>query len=368
MKNSRKTAAVNRVPGEKVKRILIVKPSSLGDIFHVFPAVQLLRERYPHAKLDWMVHPAFADLLVYSPFPVRRTILFDRQKLSKIRTFPQEFRNLISGLRFHHYDLVIDFQGLMRSAFFASMTRGSRPKGFSRPREWAARLFYGEHFPVDPRLHAIERNVALVNQILETQSPVPEGAWTPSERFRQVLPEDFRKDAPVVALIPGARWESKRFPVTLFAEVVRKIAAENTRVRFVIVGSRSEKKDGEKLLESLAFLGERVRSLVGATGVGEMVRLLSECALVIGNDSGPGHAAALTGVPVISFFGSTDPQLTGPYWKQCKVFQADVPCKNCLKRKCPVGNAPECHNLPVEQIAAAALDVLAAGEKKEVEP
>ena len=350
-----------------VERILVIKPSSMGDIFHVFPAVKLLRERYPNAKLDWMVHPAFADLLVYSPFPVRRIILFDRQKLSKISSFSTEFRNLVAGLRFHHYDLVIDFQGLMRSAFFAAMTRGSRPKGFSKPREPLAKLFYGEHFPVDPSLHAIERNVELVNQILETNSPVPENAWTKTDRFRQVLPEDFRNNVPVVALIPGARWESKCFPVQLFAEVVRKIAAENPVARFVIVGSGSERKDGKKLLEALAFLGDRITSLVGATSVGEMVRLLSECALIIGNDSGPGHAAALTGVPVITFFGPTDPQLTGPYWKQCKVFQADVPCKNCLKRKCPAGNPPECHNLPVDQIASAALDLLAAGVKKETE-
>ena len=69
--------------GDLAMKILIVKPSSLGDIIHVFPAVELLRRRYPDAEYDWLVHPAFANMLEYSPVPVRRKILFDRKKLEK---------------------------------------------------------------------------------------------------------------------------------------------------------------------------------------------------------------------------------------------------------------------------------------------
>ena len=90
------------------------------------------------------------------------------------KTFIGEFVTLVQTLRYHHYDLVIDFQGLFRSAFFARLTRGSRPIGFAQPREKLARIFYGTKLDVDMSLPAIERNVALVNKLLETNDPVPE--------------------------------------------------------------------------------------------------------------------------------------------------------------------------------------------------
>ncbi|MBO5689519.1 MAG: lipopolysaccharide heptosyltransferase I, partial [Lentisphaeria bacterium] len=90
-------------------RILIVKPSSLGDIIHVFPALELLRRLYPEMEADWLVHPAFADMLAYSPVPVRRKILFERKKLGRLSTFAGTFLQLLKDLRQEKYDFVFDF-------------------------------------------------------------------------------------------------------------------------------------------------------------------------------------------------------------------------------------------------------------------
>ena len=88
--------------GKHIQRILIVKPSSLGDIMHTFPALALLRRRFPHAKMDWMVNPAFADAVLYSPFPVRSRIYFNR-KMSSLMGSPVSLLNFsakrtLSGL------------------------------------------------------------------------------------------------------------------------------------------------------------------------------------------------------------------------------------------------------------------------------
>ena len=107
----------------KVKRILVIKPSSLGDILHVFPALAELRIHCPEATLDFLIHPAFADILDYSPFPVSERILFERKRMGRVSTMVPEFLKLARELRRKEYDLVIDFQGLTRSALFASLTR-----------------------------------------------------------------------------------------------------------------------------------------------------------------------------------------------------------------------------------------------------
>ena len=94
------------VPG----KILVIKPSSLGDIVHVFPALEILHRAFPDSELDFVVNPAFADILDLSPFPVRKKILFDRKKLSKVSTFFPELFKLIREIRSEQYETVVDFQ------------------------------------------------------------------------------------------------------------------------------------------------------------------------------------------------------------------------------------------------------------------
>ena len=99
---------------KNIQQILVIKPSSLGDILHVFPALQLLKNAYPEAQLDFLVNPEFAQLLDFSPFPVRNKIIFQRKKMAAVKTALPEFFKLLRTLRKKHYDLVIDFQGLLR--------------------------------------------------------------------------------------------------------------------------------------------------------------------------------------------------------------------------------------------------------------
>lgn len=155
----------------KVKRILVIKPSSLGDILHVFPALAELRIHCPEATLDFLIHPAFADILDYSPFPVSERILFERKRMGRVSTMVPEFLKLARELRRKEYDLVIDFQGLTRSALFASLTRGGPVVGFAQTRETAAKWFYSRRIAVAPG-HALERNSALIRELTGNDGPV----------------------------------------------------------------------------------------------------------------------------------------------------------------------------------------------------
>ena len=338
----------------------MVKPSSLGDILHIFPALELLRRNCPEAELDYLVHPAFAEILDYSPFPVAHRILFDRKRLGRISTLAPEFFHLVRELRRRNYDLIIDFQGLTRSAIFAFAARGGPVAGFANPRERAARLGYNLKFDVPPG-HAVERNVNLVNALFGSSDPVPE----------LLLPENPENTAKLrtlldpipeklVVLLPGSRWATKTFPPALFAEVIRRIHAEKPECVFAAIGTAGDSAAAAEIRRT-AGKDVPLLDLTGKTSLGVMMELLRNSQLILCNDSGPMHAAAALRKPVFGFFGPTDPAKTGPYGTIHRIYRGETACLGCLKRNCPEG-LPACHRLDATRIANDCIQTLATGE------
>ncbi len=329
----------------QVRRILAVKPSSLGDVLHTFPAIELLHRHYPEAELDWLIHPAFADVLDFSPFPVSRKIFFRRKELGRLQSFLPECRVLIRELRRERYDLIIDFQGLFRSSIFAFAARGSLPVGFASPREKISAIFYGKRFAVDMELHAVERNVALVNMLLNRRDDVPV-IELPAGKYAPSLPE---LDGDILAgVMPGARWETKCFPPEFFAEVINRVHKALPQVKFAVVGTGAEKDCADVIVKKT---GTWCFSMAGKTSAGEMMELLRRCRAVLSNDSGPVHAAAALNIPVFALFGPTRPELTGPYGASNRIYQLDIPCIKCMSRVCGNDEKLSCHRIDPEIVA-----------------
>ncbi len=352
---------------EKIERVLVIKPSSLGDIFHVFPALELLRRRFPEAELDFLVHPAFAEILDYSPWPVRHKILFERKRLGRLSSVLPEFVKLTRALRERRYDLVIDFQGLTRSALFARLARRGGPVvGFAAPREKAARFGYTLRLPVAPG-HAVERNVGLVNHLLGTDDapPLTELPLNPvfAREAKRLLAEERlpAEKRPLAVLLPGARWPSKCFPPRLFAESVREFHKLRPEFRFAVVGAAGDRKPEEEILR-LAGPDIPFIPLAGKTSLGTMVEVLRHAEVVLSNDSGPIHAAAALGRPIVGLFGPTSPERTGPYGGGHRILTADLDCLECLKRDCPGhGESLPCHRLRADAVARAMADLVKSG-------
>lgn len=339
----------------EIRRVLAVKPSSMGDIFHVFPALQVLHEAYPAARLDYLVHPAFSEILDFSPWKVSRKIFFNRAALGKFRSFAPEFIKLLMELRRRRYDLIIDFQGLFRSAFFAAVAPGPLPQGFADPREKLARLFYARRTVVGPG-HAVERNLALANRICGIDHPVPVLRLPEISRYAAPVAAALAAagatpETPLLGVIAGARWDSKRFPAAWFAETLRRVVAVAPEVRPVLIGAPSERREVGNLTDFPGAI-----DLIGRTSPGEMVELLRRCRAVLCNDSGPMHAAAAVGIPTVACFGSTDWRRTGPYGDGHRILTAGAVCSPCLKRSCP-HPPPACWGIAPETAAA---EVLAA--------
>lgn len=327
---------------EDIRRILVVKPSSLGDIIHVFPALLVLRKMFPASEIDFMVNAQFAGLLDYSPVEINRKIIFERKKIGTLYGFLPESLKLIKLLRSRKYDLVVDFQGLFRSGFF-SFFAGARfgVCGFRNSREKAAAFFY-RHKVGCTCVHAVERNVELLNRMFGVDYPVPEcdipaasGVAMPSG-----LPENY------TVVLPGARWKSKQFPLSLFAGIIRSLLKEERKI--VLAGSSDEEDLCRRIIE---MCGDHpgIFNCAGKTGMAELFELIRNADSVVCNDSGPLHIASIMNKDIFCFFGPTLPEKTGPWNSRARIYSSNSVCAGCLKRECPLEDTP-CYGLDQEKI------------------
>lgn len=342
-----------------MKRFLIVKPSSMGDILHAFPAVNTLLEAHPDAVADWMIAPQFTELLDYMP-RVERRILFKRRELGGFLSFTPAFFTLLRDLRKVRYDAVIDLQGLMRSAVVGRLARADRYCGSGDTREFFAKLCYTKRIDIpDGIIHAVDRNCALVRCLPGVTGISGEYLLPVVEKHRDAALEILKKngvrtEAPFAVVSPGARWATKQWPGSFFADVIGRIESARPELSFVILGAPSEKELGAEVVKHLKRK-ENTVDLTGLTGIGSLIEVIRMASVMICNDSGPMHAAASAGTPVAALFGPTDPALTGPYCPEKRIFQPDVECIRCFRKTCDRGY---CHtSVDPAAVAAGALEL-----------
>ena len=333
-----------------IQRILIVKPSSLGDIIHVFPALTNLAKHFPQAEFDFLINPQFSGILDFSPVAIRKKILFERKRLGKITTVLPEAIKLAKTLRQEKYDLVIDFKGLFRSAIFSCCAKARYGcAGFDAPREKISRIFYRFKAAVSST-HAVERNVELVNLLTGNNYPtpvcdIPERDY--NAEILDALPEKF------VLMLPGARWESKRFPESFFGEIAGHLSRNG--ISSILAGSSDEIPHCEKII-SASNSDPNIISLAGKTSFKDLFELTRRAKAVVCNDSGPLHIASILNKEIFAFFGATNPDKTGPWNSNAHIYKLDLPCSGCLKRNCPIPETP-CHKLDALQITNDIINV-----------
>ena len=285
------------------RSILVVKPSSLGDVVHTLPAVSLLKRAWPQARLRWIVNPEWAPLLEGNP-DVDEIILFPRRELGRSpwKTF-RWLRGIADACR---SDLVVDFQGLLRSAVIGWFCRGGLFAGLSDARE-GARFFYDKTARVG-REHAVERYLKLVAALgIDTTGPLtwnlPEG--TP--------PAGFTLEEPFVLLHPFARGTGKSLSAKEAADFAAALPCK------VVLAGKSD------ILP--AKLGANVVNFLNRTTLQELIWLVRRARFVVSVDSGPMHIAAALTPHLLSLHTWSDPALVGPYrpeawvWKDRALFQ-----------------------------------------------
>jgi lipopolysaccharide heptosyltransferase I len=347
-------------------RILLIKPSALGDVVHTIPVLVKLRARYPRAQIDWLITPENAEIVRCHP-ALSNVVLFARRDFSKRgRRWRAmlEFLDLLKQIRRAKYDLVIDMHGQVRSAFFALISGARVRIGFDRPvkrtltistehdlknvpshgwrgaREgsWIA---YTHHIPI-PTLdvHAIDRYLWVGKLLGFDDNPPDLTIHLSSETVRNVerLLKEKGVDAsePLVVLVPGTIWETKHWTIEGFAGVARHFLREGFAV--ALAGTKRD----QPRCQQIAAAAPGACDLSGKTTPADLAALIRRAEVAVTNDSGSMHVAASLGKPIVSVFGPTNPVHIGPYERPESVVRVDLPCSPCNYRRlsqCPFGHA-----------------------------
>jgi heptosyltransferase-1 len=320
-------------------QILVVKLSSVGDLFHALPTVRALK-RGLEAEVDWAVQSDYAD--VVSAFTdVREVIGIPR------RNWAGRTSEALAALRARRYDWILDLQGLLKSAAVAALARGGRRIGPSYHREGARFLYSAVAGPRNKNRHAVDECLDMA-RFLGVEVGTPE--------FPVRFPAANRAEPhPRVAVLPSSRWPTKNWPAERFVRTIR-LLREKRAVSVFLLGSSA---DVDLCGRIAGDLGAGVADLAGQLALPRTGGLLGEMDLLIANDSGPVHMAAAVGTPTLVVFGPTEPLRTGPYGVGHRVLSAELPCRPCYSRVCRRGDLACLSLVTPEQVAQAADEMLA---------
>lgn len=329
------------------RHILLIKPSSMGDIVHAMPTCAAIRRAYPKARLTWLVKREWAGLVeriegVDRVWPVDSTLI--------------GWLSQVPSLRAEQFDLVVDLQGLLRSAAIGWLSGSPLLVGFANGREGSP-WFYSKSVPVPSlEMHAVDRYLVVAKAVGAVAFGTPEFHFRipqadRDEVERLLLRSGVTPGTSWVAMNVSARWPTKRWPAESFAEVADRLQQEGYGP-VVLIGGPDERA------EVAAVRGKMkvpAIDLAGASTVGLLPALLSKASLLITNDSGPMHIAAAVGTPVVALFGPTSAVLTGPYGPGHHVLTGTVACRPCFSRTCRNVLPLEClRTVSPEQVLAAA--------------
>lgn len=316
-------------------RLLIVKLSSLGDLFHALPTVHALKQGLT-AEVDWAVQPEYAEL-VGCFTDVSRVVSIPRRGLQ------QALPGALQALRATRYDAAVDLQGLFKSALVTRLAQTRRRVGPAYSRECAS-LFYSQ------RAKAGDRSRHAVDQALDVLACF--GLPRPAQPcFPLAFPTYALPDArPRIGLLPVSRWKTKNWPVAHYAALARRLV-DSWGAHLYVLGSRADAEVAETIRQAAPAA---IQNLCGRLTLPQLGGVLGQLDLLVANDSGPVHMAAALGTPCLVLFGPTFPARTGPYGPNHRVVQLGLPCQPCRARTCRVGGIPCLADVRPEQVFAVA--------------
>ncbi len=280
-------------------RIAIVKLSALGDIIHAMSVLQFIKRHLPDSTVDWVVEEGFKDVLASNP-DINQILTVNIKRAKKEKSFKLLFQTLRKLKKLKKYDIVIDMQGLLKSAIVSSLIPSEKTFGFDKAslRERFATSFYSDTCQIKYAENVIKRNAFIVssalgliishNDILNKQ---------PFLHFNNSFkPYFLQNDRPNIAFVPGASFGSKVYPVENFGQLALALDANIT----LLWGNEKEKIMAEKIQQIAPEV-----TLSAQLSLGELKAFIGQMNLVIGGDTGPTHMAWALNIPSITLFGST---------------------------------------------------------------
>jgi heptosyltransferase-1 len=321
-------------------RVLLIKTSSMGDLIHTLPALTDASRAIPGITFDWVVEESFAAIPGWHaavgkmiPVALRRW----RKGIFSRATF-KAFRELRRELHEHDYDLILDAQGLVKSAYLGFLAKGVRAGlDFKSAREGMASFAYQRKFTVNFHQHAIVRMRSLFS--LALGYPLPDTA--PDYGLRREVFAPCISDENYLVFLFGTTWTSKQWPSAYWSQLAELAGQQGYRVK--ISGySSDEIAEAGRIASGCSSI-----DILPRMKIGEMAALLAHAKAVVSVDTGFAHLAAALDVPTVSIYGATNPAYTGALGRYSSHVSADFPCAPCLSRECTYRGAsavsPACY-------------------------
>ncbi|MBX5479137.1 MAG: lipopolysaccharide heptosyltransferase I [Pyrinomonas methylaliphatogenes] len=321
-------------------RILIVKLSSIGDVVHALPTLAAIRNALPQAEISWLVERRAAEILQDNPL-IDHLIEVDTKALRRASRLGETLlvaRQQLHRLRAQPFDVALDLQGLIKSAFLARLAGAPRRCGFAPEtlREPASRFLLTEIYRVPARAHVIAKNLALAAQALDIKTP------TDPTQFRfpiAISPEHEREAESAIEAVaedfallnPGGGWPTKLWSARRFGALADALWETLGLPSVITYGPGEAELADEVMRESRKGAAYAVSlSLKGFYALARRARVY------VGGDTGPTHLAVAAGTPVVGLFGPTEWWRNGsPRAEDICVERTDIGCReNCHRRSC----------------------------------
>ena len=300
--------------GKSVENILLVRLGAMGDVIQTLPAAAELKRCFPQAALTWAIESRWAPLLHGNPH-VDRVFEIPLNRLRKAkwsRAARREIAGCLSGLRQAKFDLAVDFQGLVKSAAVAFLSRAGRIYGFDRCRlrEPFAAVFYSNRIEAGSK-HVVDRYRELAAAVRGLRPAGAADFPLPSGETKAALPDDY------VIASPHAGWGAKQWPFERYAALADLLWSRRRIPLLLDCAPRDE-----AAAASIARLAAPGAVVPHPSGIAALIAATRRASAVVGLDSGPLHLAAALGKPGVAIFGPTDPARNGPYGKSIEVLRS----------------------------------------------
>jgi lipopolysaccharide heptosyltransferase II len=313
------------------RRIVLIKPSALGDIVHSLPVLTALRARFPQAHIAWVVNRAYQPLLEGHP-DLDETLTFDRAAArAGWLGAGRALAGFLGTLRNRRFDLAVDLQGLLRSGLMSLATGARRRVGFADARE-GGRWCYTDRVdaPRNRALHAVDRYWRLAGALGAAAGPPVFRVHVAPAAAKWADGELAGLPRPWLVLGVGSRWLTKRWLPEHFAELANRVRSAFGGAAVFVGGADEAALAGAVR----GRLGGPSLDLTGRTALPQLVAVLARADVMLANDTGPLHLAAALGRPVVAPYTCTRAAWTGPYGPAHRAVETRVWCAGSCRKRC----------------------------------
>lgn len=321
----------------KPEKILIVKLGAIGDVVHAMPVLRTLRANLPSAYIAWVIEEKAAPLLRGNP-DIDDLIVINTKRWRKKISLESlgEIRQFIASLRGKKIDLAIDLQGLIKSGAISWLSGAKTVIGFksAHRREYLNGIFTNlKAGPENGKTHIIDIYLSLLNPLNLDISRKNVLFNIPGEDEHYIndfiIQNGLSGDKPLIAVNPGAGWETKKWGAKNYASLADMILEDNKCNAMITWGPGEE-----KLAKEIKDLMKHNVVISPPTSLTQSIALLKRCNLLVAADTGPLHIGAALGIKTAAIFGPSDPNRNGPYGEGHQILHKKLECGNCYKRIC----------------------------------